>query len=449
MSRAAALKPGASLAGWGGLGVEATLEVSEDFRSLSQGANISRGLGRSYGDAALPASGGRIVGSQRANKVLGFDAETGLLHAEAGFSMTDIKRVFLERGFYSPVSPGTQYVTLGGMVASDVHGKNHHVNGTLGQHVEEITLRVADGRVVTCSADQHAELFYATQGGMGLTGHILDAKVRLEKIPSPWIWSEKQSVANIRESVAALREAAAQWPMTVSWIDCLATGRSLGRGYLWRGRWAQPHEAPRRPPGPSFSPTVPFRMPNWLMNRWSIQLVNEAIFRVNTIPTQGPATPQSFFYPLDAIHHWYRLYGHRGFTQHQAVIPYEAGEDAIVGYVELIARLGGASPLCVLKDCGAEAKGTLSFPMPGMSVALDLPMTRDIPHIIESLNRYVVDHGGRIYLTKDAFTSREHFEAMEGERLDRFNHIRRTWDPDRKIRSALSVRLFGDAEEGL
>lgn len=435
----------ASLRGWGGLGVPGVERVGEDLRALTDGAVLTRGLGRSYGDASLPPPGvTEVVSTRMANRIRSFDPDTGLLVAEAGFSLRELADVFLPRGWFTPVSPGTWFVTLGGAVASDIHGKNHHVAGTFGQHVDHVVLRVASGEIVRASRTEHPDLFLATLGGMGLTGHLLEVAVRLERVPSPWIWREQLQVPNFDALLDGL-EKSTDWPQTVAWIDTLSTGRNFGRGVLMRGRWAEPYEAPARLPREGFRPVVPVDMPPWALTDATVKLFNFAYYRKQVVPSvAGAVSPQSWFTPLDAVQHWYRAYGKPGFTQHQAVIPRAAGRDAVRRFCELLVHHGGTGFLCVIKDCGAEGDGLLSFPEPGMSVALDLPNRPGTPALVDVLNRFVLDVGGRIYLTKDTFTRREHFEAMEAARLPRFREVRAQWDPDLRLRSALSVRLFGD-----
>lgn len=417
----------------------------DDLDSLTENAVLCRGMGRSYGDAALPPPGvTEIVGTEYANRMIRFDKDTGTLTAQAGLSLTDLKQVFLPHGWFTPVTPGTQFVTLGGMVGSDVHGKNHHVAGTIGRHVQSLRMRVAGGEIVECSRQRHPDLFCATLGGQGLTGHILDVSLKLEKVPSPWIYQESERIGDIETFIHELKESGREFPFTVGWIDCLAQGENLGRGILIKGRWATPAEAPRTFPQPKGGPAVPFNCPDWLLNDFTVSAFNTAYYWKHWQEKRvGIAHPQPFFYPLDAIQHWNRMYGSRGFTQHQAVIPDDAGLPAMREYVELIAALGGASFLCVIKDCGPEGEGLLSFPKPGMSVALDLPIRSDTQRIVDTLNKFVIKHGGRIYLAKDTFTRPEDYAAMD-PRLDHFLEVRRKWDPDATIRSALSVRLFGD-----
>ncbi len=432
------------VAGWGGLSAPARELRGEDLRALTRGAVLTRGLGRSYGDSALPPPGvEELPCSVLADRILAFDPATGLLTAEAGLSLHAINRVFWPRRWSFPVLPGTQFVTLGGMVAADVHGKNHHVDGTLGRHVERLLLRLADDRLLACSRDEHPDLFRATLGGMGLTGHILEATVRLVPIPSPWIWCESERIAGLGAFIAALREAARAWPFTVGWIDTLAAGPRLGRGILYRGRWAEPPAVPARPPRGHRRATVPFFFPPWAANRATVRLFNALYFRRHPRrPRRAIVHPESFFHPLDAIRHWNRIYGRRGFTQHQCVLPEAERPGATHRFLESLARRGGGSFLCVIKDCGPQGEGLLSFPRPGISIAVDLPVRRGLQETIDALNERVIAEGGRIYLAKDGYTRREHFAAMEESRLADFVRARRAWDPEGRLGSAQSLRLL-------
>ncbi|MCP3977928.1 MAG: FAD-binding oxidoreductase [bacterium] len=435
------------ISGWGRYPVvEGVERLSEDLERITERAAMTRGLGRSYGDASLPPAPGRAVaGSRLADRILRFDETTGVLRAEAGLSLGRLSRTFLPRGFASPVFPGTQFVTLGGMVASDVHGKNHHVNGCFGEHVRALRMRVADGRVIEVSADCHSELFLATIGGMGLTGHILEVELQLEKIPSPWILSRQESCRNLNELIERLGAASASWPFTVAWVDSLRRGTDMGRGVVISGRWAQPAEVPTPPPRSPRRLAVPFDTPSWLLGPWSMRWFNRAYYHINSRRgTRRVVHPESFFHPLDAVADWNRLYGRAGFVQYQCVIPREADRRVHRSFFECLTRLGGASFLSVIKDCGETGRGILSFPMPGISIALDIPMRGDATReLVDRLNEIVIGARGRIYLAKDALTRPEHFRAMD-PRLDAWNAVRRTWDPDGRIATALSVRMFGD-----
>lgn len=423
------------------------LEVrGEDLAAITRDSNISRGLGRSYGDSSLPARADDVAAcTVLADRFLAFDADSGILCAEAGASLLQLNRLFLRQGWFVPVSPGTQYVTLGGMVASDVHGKNHHVDGCFGQHVHRLKLRVADGPIIECSPDLENELFWATVGGMGLTGHILEVQVRMRRIPSTWIWQESERIVDLDAMVGGLKEAAGVWPMTVGWVDCLARGKSVGRGILMKGRWANHDEAPDRSPHPKRHFRIPVQFPNFALCRLNMRAFN-LLFYWKHLPRlrQGIIRPDAFFYPLDAVDDWNLIYGKRGFTQYQCVLPHAPDNGPVRRFLELFVLAGGLGFLCVIKDCGAEGRGMLSFPRPGISVAVDFPIhPTKTEAFVARLNELVIAEGGRIYLTKDAFTRSEHFQAME-PRLAAFNAVRRKWDSQGRIRSAQSVRLMGD-----
>lgn len=438
--------PLSTLSGWGRHSVQGRERRGEDLERISKDVTLSRGLGRSYGDSSLPPQDEpEALNTTLADRILHFDAETGLFRAEAGFALSELNRLFMPRGWFTPVSPGTQFVTLGGMVASDIHGKNQHRDGNFGHHVTSLRMRVADGSVVECSPAQHPDLFTATLGGMGLTGHILEVEFRLQKIPSMWISQENRRIRDIDEFQEALEDAAPKWPHTMGWIDCMSTGRSMGRGILMCGRWAEMEEAPLRPPKRGFRPRLRFDWPSWILNRATIRIFNELYYRKQWRErSQRVVGYQPFWYPLDAIRSWNRMYGVRGFTQYQCVLPREAGHGSARRVLEVLTERGGASFLCVIKDFGRESMGVLSFPRPGITLALDIPVRDDTQELVDKLNEQVLRENGRVYLAKDSFTRREHFEAMEGARLKEFQRIRDQWDPNRRFRSAQSVRLLGD-----
>lgn len=433
------------ISGWGRLSVKGRELRGEDLERLTRDAVLTRGLARSYGDSSLPPpSRPTVVSSVLADRVLSFDPTTGILRAEAGYPLHQLLHTFLPRGWFPAVTPGTQFVTLGGMVAADVHGKNHHRDGTIGRHVRALRLRVASGDIIDCSREVEPDLFLATIGGMGLTGHLLEVELQLAAVPSPWILAEQQRVRDIDEYLAALKSSAARLPMTMGWIDCLNSGRQLGRGVLLAGRWAEPGEAPGHFPPSIRRLTIPIVCPSFVMGPAFGRLFNEAVYRINRNRGRHVMHPERYFYPLDSLLEWNRLYGPRGFTQYQCVIPDAAGPEAVRGMLQLLARLGAASFLCIIKDCGDEGDGLLSFPLRGTSIALDLPVRDNTQRVVDTLNEYLIPTGGRIYLAKDAFTRAEHFRAME-PRLERFLAVRRAWDPTGRLRSAQSIRLLGDA----
>ncbi|GBD27211.1 Decaprenylphosphoryl-beta-D-ribose oxidase [bacterium HR30] len=438
--------PPAPVTGWGRFPArEARLCANEDLPLVTPHATLSRGLGRSYGDAALPAKAGDALASTvLADRLLCFDPETGVLRAEAGCPLWRIIELFLPRGWFPPVTPGTKYVTLGGMVAADVHGKMHHSQGTFGAHVVSILLEVSDGRQIECSPENETELFDATLGGMGLTGHILEVAFRMQKVPSPWILEEVDTFPDVRSLLLALRDAGQRWPFTVAWADLLNPPPLFGRGALMKGRWASPEEAPAHPPAAKKSFRVPAVFPDWFLQPWMVRAFNRLYFyRAQRAKGGRVVHPETFFYPLDALHDWNRVYGPRGFTQYQCVLPVEQGFDVHERFLYRLRELKAPVFLAVIKDCGPEGRGILSFPRPGISYALDMPLSDRTQHIVDELNEIVVAVGGRIYLAKDALTRPQHFRAME-PRLERFLTVRRKWDPSLRFRSALSARLFGD-----
>lgn len=435
------------LQGWGRHPViDAEERVGEDLAPLTEGVVLSRGLGRSYGDASLP-SGGPAAGTVHADRILDFtvdpeDAESGVLRAEAGLSLHELSRIFWPLGFTSPVLPGTAYITLGGMVAADVHAKNHHrpEGGTIGRHVRRLKMRLADGRELWTSRDEEPDLFRATLGGMGLTGHVLEVELTLQRIPSAWVYQETERYPNLDAFIVGL-DKAVEWPYTMGWIDCLKGGKAMGRGILYRGRWATPEEAKHRPaPAPLRRKSMPIDLPSGLMNPLSMRLFNEAIYRkqlrrvVRTV-----LHPEKFFHPLDSMLHWNRGYGRKGFTQHQSVIP---TRDGARRFLRLLTDLGVASFLCVIKDCGQEGEGVLSFPKPGTSIAVDIPVRERTRADVARLNELVIQEGGRVYLAKDTFTTADDYAAMD-PRVPEFLELRGRYDPEGKLRSLQSVRLFG------
>lgn len=435
-----------TLEGWGRLALPGREVLSCDLESLTVGAALCRGLGRSYGDSSLPARpDDRIANTLLADRILGFDSTSGVLWAEAGLSLAEINRLFIPRGWFPPITPGTKFVTLGGMVASDVHGKNHHREGCFGAHVRGLRVRLADGDIVQCSPSTNADLFYGSIGGMGLLGHILEVEFAMRRIPTPWIMMESRRMGSIDEFLAGLSDAAGTWPMTMGWIDCLRRGASLGRGILMAGRWATAEETGGAALKTSAERALPFELPNFALNWFTARAFNAVYYWSHLRKRRERlVAPDPFFYPLDAILHWNRAYGPRGFTQYQCVLPRAAGPGAVREFLERLAKLGSASPLCVIKDCGPEGSGTLSFPLEGTSVAVDMAISPEIQRVVDRLNELVIAAGGRIYLTKDGFTRPAHFQAME-PRLPAFLEAKKKWDPCGRLRSAQSVRLFGDA----
>ena len=399
------------LSGWGRYPVidcrTARLRRREDLCDLlGRGRTlIARGNGRSYGDAAVNPD--LTVSMLTMDRIWAFDDETGLLTCEAGVLLADILRTFAPRGWFPPVVPGTRFVTVGGLIAADVHGKNHHHDGTFGAHVESLTLALANGELRQCSATDNAGLFRATIGGMGLTGVILSASFRLRRIETAYVLQETLAARDL-DTVMALFEESRDWPYSVAWIDCLARGRALGRALLLRGwpldRRSLPARLARAPlrPGPAGRLIVPLDAPPALLNRVSIRLFNELYYRLGR--ARGGARPvhfEPFFFPLDRIEAWNRLYGRNGFVQYQCVLPKRESPAGIAALLARVAAAGQGSFLAVLKLLGPGRGGLLSFPMEGYTLALDFPLRAGTLPLLDALDAITHAHGGRVYLAKD------------------------------------------------
>jgi FAD/FMN-containing dehydrogenase len=432
------------LTGWGRRPrVCGLVRTSADLERASDGASASFGLGRAYGDAALPRRAGAVLTCTRlADRVLHLDTTAGVLRAEAGLSLARLDALAWPRGLACPVVPGTEQVTLGGMVAADIHGKNQHGAGCFGDHVRALRIRAGDGRIVDADPEREPELFHATIGAMGLTGHILEVEMALERIPSPWIWQEVDRIRGLDPLLERLAEASRSWAFTVAWIDGLARDAAGARGILFRGRWADPDEARPEPPGPRTTIRIGRDAPDWLLGRRAVGAFNR-LYAWATGRRAGPVSPSRFFFPLDALADWNRLYGPRGMMQYQCVVPAER-PGAARRVLDAVARFGERSFLTVVKDFGRHGRGTLSFAMPGTTLALDFPLGPRSQALVDALNEVVLAEGGRVYLAKDLLTRPEHFRAME-PRLERWLAVRRRWDPEGRIATALSVRLLGDA----
>lgn len=377
-----------------------TIEAAR--QALGEGkAWLPHGLGRSYGDVALNA-GERLIVTTSLDRFIRFDAQAGLIEAEAGVTLEDIIRVALPRGWFLPTTPGTRYVTLGGAIANDVHGKNHHRAGTFGCWVRELELARSDGSVTRCSPEESPELFAATIGGMGLTGLITRATLQLVKVSSAYLDSEDIVFRNLDEFFSVAEESdASGWEHTVGWMDCV--GPSAGRGIFSRANWRNDGDLSPRLDGPK--PLMPMDAPGFLLNRFSIQAFNALFFRLKAARAGRPRVHfNSCFYPLDAIRDWNRFYGRRGFYQYQCVVPRAAARDAIGELLDEIARSGQASFLVVIKTFGdRKSPGAVSFPMPGTNLALDFPNRgKRTFRLFERLDRIVAGAKGRIYPAKDA-----------------------------------------------
>ncbi|MDY0105580.1 MAG: FAD-binding oxidoreductase [Giesbergeria sp.] len=395
---------------------------------------VAHGMGRSYGDACLNPQGTLWL-TTGLDHFIAFDDRTGRLVCEAGVLLCDIQRLAVPRGWILPVTPGTQLVTVGGAIANDVHGKNHHVLGAFGDHVQRLTLLRTDGETIQCGADERPDWFAATVGGVGLTGVIVQAEIQLRRIPGPWLETETIPYANLDEFFQLADDSEAQWEHTVSWIDCIPG--SGGRGVFMRGN---PVAAKRQPAPPGRQLTMPIVPPVSLVNRLSLRPFNMAYYHLKKWRAGRAVTHyEPFFYPLDNLLEWNRMYGPRGFFQYQSVVPRGVARDAVQSMLQEIARFGDGSFLAVLKTFGNRTPvGMLSFAQPGATLALDFPNHGEhTQKLFARLDAIVTEARGRIYLAKDARMPRALFEAGY-PRLPEFLKYR-----DRGISSGLSRRLMG------
>lgn len=428
------------LSGWGRYPVIDAAPISfQDRDSLSQKLSaadslIPFGNGRSYGDSALAP---RFLPCRQRDRFLDFDPETGLLTCEAGVLLSEIIETFLPRGWFLKVTPGTKLITVGGAIAADVHGKNHHVDGCFGDTVHSLTLMLGDGTVRQCSREENTELFRATCGGMGLTGIILEAGFYLQPVQSATIEQGTIKTANLEETFAAF-EKYADWPYSVAWIDCLAKGQSLGRSLLMLGKFAPLGElayTPRK------SKTVPCNFPGFTLNSFSVRAFNALYYaKVRSRISMSFADVDSFFYPLDAINHWNRIYGRKGFVQYQFILPKAQSYAGLQEVLGQIATSGMGSFLAVLKLYGPSNGNLLSFPMEGYSLALDFKIQPGLFTLLERLDRIVLQYGGRIYLAKDARVDRETFEKGYPQ-IEQFRQLRSSLGLSNIFNSLQSQRL--------
>jgi len=412
----------------------------------AESGGVALGMGRSYGDTALN-SGGLLWSTRGLDRLIDFDADTGRLVCEAGVQLRDIQRLFVPRGWMLAASPGTQIVTVGGAIANDVHGKNHHAVGSFGDHVTRLVLLRTDGELIECGPEQRSDWFAATVGGIGLTGVILLAEVQLRRVPGPWLDTESIPYGTLDEFFDLSNRSEADWEYTVSWIDCLSgsvgrepSGRTKARGLFMRGNHAMATESP---PLRDSTRRVPFTPPVPLVNKLSLRAFNTAYYWLGCWRAGASQQHyQSFFYPLDNLHEWNRIYGPRGFYQYQCVIPGPGPDSssAIQAMLREIGRAGKGSFLAVLKKFGdRQPVGLLSFPRPGVTLALDFANSgADLERLFERLDAIVAETGGRLYLAKDARMPRALFESGYARHAE-FRAFR---DPG--ITSEMSRRLMGD-----
>ena len=403
---------------------------------------IPRGNGRCYGDASLAEN---TICTTKFDKILSFDPATGMFECQSGITLDQVLEVIVPKGWFLPVTPGTKFITIGGAVASDVHGKNHHVDGNFSHYVEEMDVMLADSTIVTCGPGKHTDLFEATCGGMGLTGIITRVKFRLKKIETSYI-RQKQIKAKNLEEVIHLFEEYKQYTNSMAWIDCLKKGKNFGRSILMLGEHASINDLTfKQKKDPLKLPKkkqliLPFNLPSWGLNKFTVKTFNFLFYLKNfKKEINNVVSYESFFYPLDAILQWNRMYGKKGFIQYQFVVPLEA-KQGLIEILQLISNKGMGSFLTVLKVFGN--KDTLiSFPMEGYTLALDFPVRKGLFDFLDELDQVVLQYGGRLYMSKDA-RMKPGILQKGYPHLDQFKEIVKKYNPEKKIHSKQSDRLF-------
>lgn len=424
------------LTSWGKYPViESTVNAPLTAQNLSKSEFIGtpRGLGRSYGDSALSE---KIIATTHLNHFISFDEEKGVLCCEAGVSLAEILTVFVPKGWFLYVTPGTKFVSVGGAIASDVHGKNHHLEGSFSDYVISLKLMI-DSKEVICSKEINTDLFYATCGGMGLTGVIIEATFQLRPVHSAYI-NQKVIKAENLDTALTLFDQYEDSTYSVAWIDCLSTGKNLGRSLLMFGEHAEHGELS---PHKKASLMIPLNMPSFFLNKYSIQAFNFAYYHKQQKNEQTDIVHyDSFFYPLDSINNWNRMYGKSGFTQYQFVIPKSAGKEGLKEILETIAHSKQGSFLAVLKVFGKGNKNMLSFPMEGYTLALDFKINKKVFLLLNKLDDIVNKYNGRLYLTKDVRMSQGMFKESYPE-WEEFQKIREKYNANEKYYSLQSKRL--------
>jgi len=407
---------------------------------------VARGHGRSYGDPALNESR-TVIDCRAMDRYVSFDEATGTLVCEAGVSLAQIIADFAPRGFFPMVTPGTKFVTVGGCIANDVHGKAHHVDGCFSRCVDAFTILLADGSTKTATRTQNEDLFWGNFGGMGLLGIITTVTLRLRPIETTWFHQEAVVADNLDMMLDALDAHDATHPYSVAWVDPAATGRNLGRGVLTVGDHVALADLPTKlkdkallvSPPPKIQ--IPFHLPSFSLNRVTARPLN-MVMGMALRHGAAIAHYEKFFYPLDFIGDWNRGYGRRGFTQYQFVIPLKDGRQRIRALLERITSSDQIPFLNVLKKFGhEEPENVLSFPFEGYTFAIDFPIRDGLGDFLRELDGMVLDAGGRVYLGKDAFLDRPTFEAMYANKLAAWRNVKNRYDPSNTFSSNLGRRV--------
>lgn len=437
-----------TLSGWGNI-PKSSSKVAypayvQEFKELLNANKIlSRGKGRSYADQATNTNE-VILKTERLNHFLSFDETKGILTCEAGVTLDEIIRHLTPRGWFPMITPGTKYVTLGGAIANDVHGKAHHVDGSFVNCVYEFTILLANGSIVKASRSENSDLFWANFGGLGLLGTILTATIQLRKIETTYFKQKAVAAQNLEEMLHAIDTCDQEYAASVAWIDSLATGEKLGRGVLTMGNHATLQDLPphlRSNPlkiGKKPTLSVPLYLPDFTLNTFTVNLLNVVLYWKQKTGT-GIAHYENFFYPLDMINDWNKGYGKRGFIQYQFVLPLKDGHYNIRTILQEITKSKCIPFLNVLKKFG-KGQGLLSFPVEGYTFAIDFPVTDKLKSFTQKLDKMVLEMGGRIYLGKDAYLDEATFKAMYPQHKE-WLAIKHKYDPLNKFSSDLSRRI--------
>lgn len=436
------------IANWGNYPIVESNEVQ--FSSInelqkivnSSTSAIARGNGRCYGDASLSDV---TISTLKFDKLLFFDKINGILECQSGVTLDQVLDVIVPEGWFLPVTPGTKFVTIGGVVASDVHGKNHHIDGSFSRHVVSLVLMLSNGETITCSKSEKADLFEATCGGMGLTGVIISVKFQLKQIETSYINEKKIRVDNLKE-LLHLFESNNNYTYSVAWIDCLKKGKGFGRSVLMLGEHAKLNElsSAQKANGALALPkkksiSFPVNLPSWVLNNFTVRLFNFLFYHKNFKKEKNSIIPyEPFFYPLDAILHWNKGYGKKGFVQYQFVVPME-NKEGLITILKKISDKGWGSFLAVLKTFG-EQTDLISFPIAGYTLALDFPVRDVLFNFLDELDEIVLQYGGRIYLSKDARMKANTFWKGYSN-SKKFASVIEKYNPQTKFQSIQSSRL--------
>jgi decaprenylphospho-beta-D-ribofuranose 2-oxidase len=436
------------LAGWGNYPVAESITLNprdtDDAKGdIKKGEVIARGLGRSYGDQAVNENN-YVAICTKLNHFLHWDEQEGILECEAGVSLEEIITYFGPKGWLPMICPGTKFVTIGGAIANDIHGKAHHIDGSFVNCVLSFSILLADGTVVEASRSENADLFWANFGGLGLLGVLLKARLKLRKIETTYFKQKSIVIKNLDHMLEALDQYDHEYNYSVAWIDALAKGSKLGSGVLTLGNAAKLNELPEKLKAEPLKLhktsklAVPFFLPSFALNGLTVRMLNRVIAFVQNSPKEF-VHYEKFFFPLDAINNWNKGYGKRGFIQYQFVIPEDNGKKNLTEILELIAGSGCTPFLNVFKRMG-EGQGILSFPFKGYTLAIDFPVTKELLSFTPKLDARVLAAGGRLYLGKDALLRESTFKAMYPQ-YQEWMAIKRKYDPDNRFSSNISRRL--------